>query len=47
MASSVPLPTYNFDVRVGDLDRWVQVLKDSGEFNGQVDTKKLVMSAGK
>ena len=47
VASTVPLPTYNFDVRAGDLDKWVQVLKDIGEFNGQVDTKKLVMSAGK
>jgi NitT/TauT family transport system substrate-binding protein len=47
VASTVPLPTYTFDVRAGDLDKWVQVLKDIGEFNGQVDTKKLVMSAGK
>ena len=47
VASSVPLPTYNFDVRAGDLDLWVKVLKDIGEFNGQVDTKKLVLSAGK
>lgn len=47
VASSVPLPTYNFDIRAGDLDKWVTVLKDIGEFNGQVDTKKLVMSSGK
>ncbi|MGH2628184.1 MAG: ABC transporter substrate-binding protein [Anaerolineales bacterium] len=47
VASTVPLPTYNFDIRIGDLDKWVQVLKDIGEFSGQVDTKKLVMSAGK
>jgi hypothetical protein len=43
----VPLPTYNFDVKQADLDAWVKVLKDIGEFNGQVDTKKLVLSAGK
>ena len=40
MASTVPLPTYNFDVRAGDLDTWVKVLKDIGEFNGQVDTQQ-------
>lgn len=45
VASSVPLPTYNFDIRVGDLDMWVKVLKDIGDFNGKVDTKKLVLSA--
>lgn len=47
VASTVPLPTYNFDIRAGDLDRWVTVLKDIGEFNGQVDTKKLVLTPGK
>jgi NitT/TauT family transport system substrate-binding protein len=47
VASTVPLPTYNFDIRAGDLDIWVKVLKDIGEFNGQVDTRRLVLSAGK
>ena len=47
VASSVPLPTYNFDIRAGDLDSWVKVLQDIGEFNGRVDTKKLVLSPGK
>ena len=47
VASGVPLPTYNFDIRAGDLDSWVKVLKDIGEFNGQVDTRKLVLSPGK
>ena len=47
VASTVPLPTYNFDIRAGDLDIWVKVLKDIGEFNGQVDTRKLVLPAGK
>ena len=47
VASTVPLPTYNFDIRAGDLDTWVKVLRDIGEFNGQVDTRKLVMAAGK
>jgi NitT/TauT family transport system substrate-binding protein len=47
VASTVPLPTYNFDIRTGDLDTWVKVLKDIGDFNGQVDTRKLVLSPGK
>jgi ABC-type nitrate/sulfonate/bicarbonate transport system substrate-binding protein len=47
VASTVPLPTYNFDIRAGDLDIWVKVLKDIGEFSGQVDTRKLVLSPAK
>ena len=47
VASTVPLPTYNFDIRAGDLDSWVKVLQDIGEFNGRVDSKKLVLSSGK
>jgi ABC-type nitrate/sulfonate/bicarbonate transport system substrate-binding protein len=44
VASTVPLPTYNFDIRTEDLDKWVKVLKDIGQFDGQVDTKKLVLT---
>ncbi len=47
VASTVPLPTYNYDIRAADLDTWVKVLKDIGEFNGQVDTRKLVLSPAK
>jgi ABC-type nitrate/sulfonate/bicarbonate transport system substrate-binding protein len=47
VASTVPLPTYNFEVKQADLDTWVKVLKEIGEFNGQVDTKKFVLSPGK
>ena len=47
VASTVPLPTYNYDIRAADLDPWVKVLKDIGEFNGQVDTRKLVLSPAK
>ena len=47
VASTVPLPTYNYDIRAADLDVWVKVLKDIGEFSGQVDTRKLVLSAAK
>ena len=45
VANSVALPTYNFKVRTEDLDKWVKVLKDIGQLNGDVDTKKLVMSS--
>ena len=45
VASSVPLPTYNFDVRTEDLGKWVEVLKDIGQLNGNVDVKKLVLSS--
>jgi hypothetical protein len=42
----VPLPTYNFEIRMQDLTRWVQVLKDIGEFNGNVDANRLVLGPG-
>lgn len=44
VANSVPLPTYNFDIRTQDLSRWVQVLKDIGQFGGNVDPSKLVLT---
>jgi ABC-type nitrate/sulfonate/bicarbonate transport system substrate-binding protein len=44
IASTVPLPTYNFDIRTEDLDKWVNVLKDIGQFDGKVDTRKLVLA---
>ena len=46
VANSVPLPTYNFDIRTQDLATWVRVLKDIGQFNGNVDANKLVLAAG-
>ena len=46
VANSVPLPTYNFEIRTQDLTRWVQVLKDIGEFNGNVDANRLVLGPG-
>src|SRR5205807_2881925 len=39
IASTVPLPTYNFDIRTDDLNKWVKMLKDIGQSDGQVDTK--------
>lgn len=46
VANSVPLPTYNFEIRAEDLTRWVQVLRDIGQFNGNVDPDKLVLGPG-
>ena len=47
VANAVALPTYNFDIRTQDLARWVQVLKDIGQFGGNVDINKLVLSSGR
>lgn len=44
VASSVPLPTYDFEIRADDLDKWVEVLKEIGQLDGEVDTSKLVLS---
>ena len=40
----VPLPTYEFGIRADDLTKWVDVLKDVGQFKGDVDPQKLVLS---
>ena len=40
----VPLPTYEFGIRADDLARWVDVLEDVGQFKGDVDPRKLVLS---
>ncbi len=44
VANAVALPTYNFDIRTQDLGRWVPVLKYIGQFGGNVDPNKLVLS---
>lgn len=46
VAASVPLPTFDFDIRGADLDIWVKVLTELNDLQGEVDTKKLVLSAG-
>ena len=46
VASSVPLPTYNFEIRTQDLATWVRILKDIGQFGGNVDPNKLVLTPG-
>ena len=40
----VPLPTWNLDIRADDLTKWVDVLKEVGQFKGDVDPRKLVLS---
>lgn len=40
----VPLPTYDFGIRAGDLTKWVDVLREVGQFKGDVDPQKLVLS---
>jgi NitT/TauT family transport system substrate-binding protein len=47
VANAVALPTYNFDIRIQDLGRWVQVLKDLGEQRANVDPNKLVLTSGR
>ncbi len=44
VAATVPLPTFDFDIRTEDLDKWVRVLRELRQFDGQVDTSKLVLS---
>jgi NitT/TauT family transport system substrate-binding protein len=44
LASSVPLPTYDFSIRAHDLVTWIGVLKALGQFNGTVDSSKLVLA---
>lgn len=43
VASSVPLPTYSFEVRAGDLEKWAKVLEDIGQLGAKVDISKLVL----
>lgn len=44
VAQSVPLPTYDVEIRQEDLDRWVEVLRDVEGFDDEVDTSELVLS---
>jgi ABC-type nitrate/sulfonate/bicarbonate transport system substrate-binding protein len=47
VAAVVPLPRYDFDIRTEDLATWVRVLREIGQFDGQVDPTKLVLSSSK
>lgn len=43
VAANVSLPTFNLDIRTGDLDRWVEVLVSLGQFEGEIDVDDLVV----
>lgn len=46
IAETVPLPTYDLDIRVEDLATWGQVLQDIGQLDAEVDPNELVLSSG-
>lgn len=43
VAETVPLPTFDLDVRVDDLGAWIEVLRELGEYDGDVDPQDLVL----
>jgi NitT/TauT family transport system substrate-binding protein len=46
IAARVPLPRWDFAIRTGDLVKWVTALKAIGQFKGQVDPSRLVVTGG-
>lgn len=44
VASSVPLPTYDFEIRTEDLGKWETVLREIGQLERDVDHEKLVLA---
>lgn len=46
IADTVPLPTYDFDIRAEDLATWGQVLQEIGQLDGEVDPNELIFSNG-
>lgn len=46
VASTVPLPTFDTEIRTGDLAVWADVLTQIGQFEGEIDPEQLVLSAG-
>ena len=46
IAETVPLPTYDFDIRADDLATWGRVLQEIGQLDGEVDPNELVLSNG-
>lgn len=46
VAETVPLPTYELDIRTEDLGIWVEVLRGLGQLDGDVDPNELVLSPG-
>lgn len=44
IAETVPLPTYDLDIRTDDLATWAEVLEAIGQFDGDVNPEELVLS---
>jgi NitT/TauT family transport system substrate-binding protein len=44
VASTVPLPTYNFDIRTDDLRTWDRVMRSVGQLDRNVDVNRLVLA---
>ena len=44
VAASVPLPTFDLEVRTDDLSRWVDVLVSLDQFEGEIDVNELVVA---
>ncbi|HVM01217.1 MAG TPA: hypothetical protein VM263_01000, partial [Acidimicrobiales bacterium] len=43
VASSVALPEFDVEVRVDDLGRWIEVLREVDQFDGEVEPEDLVV----
>lgn len=43
VAQNAPLPAFDLEIRVDDLERWIEVLESLGEFDGEVDPNELVL----
>lgn len=41
-AENVALPTFDLEVRQDDIDTWIEVLEELGEFEGDIDSQDLV-----
>ena len=46
IAETVPLPTYDFDIRADDLATWGRVLQEIGQLDAEVDPSELILSNG-
>jgi len=43
VAATVPIPTFDLDIRTDDLTRWVDVLVSLNQFEGEIDVNDLVV----
>jgi NitT/TauT family transport system substrate-binding protein len=42
---ATPIPTYKFDIKAADIEVWTDVMRAIGQFDGTVDSSKLVVTA--